>query len=77
MKNLELELRGADGPNISGLYSGEFIEVEDQTRMLSIAGGYSFQDQVQKSLEAGAARYVGKPYHLADLLKTVRAVLDS
>jgi len=41
-----------------------------------IASGYSINGQVKKSLEAGARGYVGKPYKLADLLKTVREALD-
>lgn len=41
-----------------------------------IASGYAIDDRVKKSLDSGAAGYLGKPYQLTDLLNTVRAVLD-
>jgi CheY-like chemotaxis protein len=41
-----------------------------------IASGYSMEGHVKKSMEVGAKGYIGKPYQLADLLNTVRAVLD-
>jgi DNA-binding response OmpR family regulator len=41
-----------------------------------VASGYSIESQVRETLDAGAARYIGKPYHMTDLLRKVRAVLD-
>jgi CheY-like chemotaxis protein len=41
-----------------------------------IASGYSPDAQVKDALEAGAAGYVAEPFRKADLLATVRGVLD-
>ncbi len=40
-----------------------------------IASGYSSDGRVRETLEAGAAGFIGKPYHLVNLLKKVREVL--
>ncbi len=47
-----------------------------EKRGLVVASGYSINGQVKKTLDAGAAGYVGKPYQLIDLLENVQAVLD-
>jgi two-component system cell cycle sensor histidine kinase/response regulator CckA len=41
-----------------------------------IASGYSVNGQANKSLESGAAGYLGKPYKTSELLGKVRAILD-
>lgn len=46
------------------------------TAKVLIASGYSINDQAKKSRDAGAAGFVGKPYHLRELLGKVRSVLD-
>jgi CheY-like chemotaxis protein len=53
----------------------EIIRYDPSARIL-VASGYSINDQVKKTLEAGAAGYVGKPYDVPVLLNKVRAVLD-
>ena len=53
----------------------ELLKINPEVRVV-IASGYSINGQVKQSMEAGAKGYVGKPYQLADLLNTVRAVLD-
>ncbi|MBF0528643.1 MAG: response regulator, partial [Deltaproteobacteria bacterium] len=53
----------------------ELLKV-DQAAKVVIASGYSAEGHVKKSLEAGAAGYIGKPYQLNDLLNKIRAVLD-
>lgn len=53
----------------------EMLKLNPQQKVI-IASGYSINGQVKKSLETGAKGFVGKPYRLADLLNTVRAVLD-
>ena len=53
----------------------ELIRIDPKAKVL-IASGYSVNGQVSKSLEEGAAGYVGKPYRLSDLLDTIRTVLD-
>jgi PAS domain S-box-containing protein len=42
-----------------------------------IASGYSAKGQVKGSLESGVAGYVAKPFRRAELLSTVRSVLNS
>ena len=41
-----------------------------------IASGYSANGQVQQSLASGAAAFIAKPFRLAELIGTVRKVLD-
>ena len=41
-----------------------------------IASGYSMNGHVKKSLETGAAGYIGKPYRINVLLQKVREILD-
>ena len=53
----------------------ELLQINPEAKVL-IASGYSISGQLKKSMEAGAKGYVGKPYQLADLLKTVRDILD-
>ncbi|MFH1134678.1 MAG: PAS domain S-box protein [Pseudomonadota bacterium] len=53
----------------------ELLQINPLVKIV-ISSGYSIMGQVKKSIEAGAKGFVGKPYQLADLLTTVRAVLD-
>ena len=53
----------------------KLLQINPAAKVL-IASGYSINGQVKKSLDAGALGYVGKPYQLADLLNSVRAILD-
>jgi PAS domain S-box-containing protein len=53
----------------------ELIRINPDVKVI-IASGYSINGQIKKSLDQGAAGYVGKPYKLSDLLDTIRAVLD-
>jgi CheY-like chemotaxis protein len=53
----------------------ELQQLNPQVKVI-IASGYSINDQVKKSMEAGAKGFVGKPYQLSDLLNTAREVLD-
>lgn len=53
----------------------EMLAIKPSARIV-IASGYSANGQVRTSLEAGAAGYVAKPFRRADLLATIRGVLD-
>ncbi|MEW6266105.1 MAG: response regulator [Thermodesulfobacteriota bacterium] len=53
----------------------EIIQINPSAKVL-IASGYSINEQVKKTLAAGASEYIGKPYELNDLLGRIRAVLD-
>ncbi len=54
---------------------GEILR-RNPAALVVIASGYSMDGIVQKTLEAGAAGYLGKPYQMKNLLNTVRAILD-
>jgi PAS domain S-box-containing protein len=51
------------------------LELDPQAKVV-IASGYSAHGQVKASLESGAAGYAAKPFRRAELLTTVRRVLD-
>jgi PAS domain S-box-containing protein len=53
----------------------EMLLIDPKVKIL-IASGYSMENEVKKTLEAGAAGYVGKPYQMSDLLKKARDILD-
>ena len=53
----------------------EIIQFDPKAKVI-IASGYSINSQAQKTMEAGALGYVGKPYRLADLLDKIRTVFD-
>ncbi|MFH1135368.1 MAG: PAS domain S-box protein [Pseudomonadota bacterium] len=53
----------------------ELLRIDHAVRVL-LASGYSLEGQVMKSLEAGAAGYVCKPYNLSELLNRVRELLE-
>ena len=53
----------------------EILRFNPQAKVL-ISSGYSVNNQVKKTMEAGALGYVGKPYRLADLLDKIRAVVN-
>jgi two-component system cell cycle sensor histidine kinase/response regulator CckA len=64
-------------PGMGGLKCLHEILSLDPASKIVVASGYSVDGQVKKTLELGAKGFVAKPYQLADLLATVRAVLDS
>ena len=51
------------------------IKIDPEIKVI-IASGYTSIDEVKEALEHGAAGFIGKPYDLKDMLKTVRAILD-
>ena len=42
-----------------------------------IASGYAADAKIEKTLNSGAAGFIGKPYQLRDMLEKVREVLDA
>ena len=75
--NIDLIIMDLGMPGMGGYKCLQEVRRIDQAIKVIIASGYSSKDQVGKSMEAGANGYIGKPYQLADLLETVRAVLDA
>jgi DNA-binding response OmpR family regulator len=63
-------------PGMGGHKCLQEIRKIDAAARVLIASGYSMNGQVKKSLEMGAAGYVGKPYRINVLLRKVREILD-
>ena len=63
-------------PGMGGYQCLLKIRQIDPSAKVVVASGYPKDGQVNQTLEAGAAGYIGKPYQLTDLLNTVRSVLD-
>jgi len=53
----------------------EILAINPNAKII-IASGYSANGQVKASLESGVTGYVAKPFRKAELLATVRSVLD-
>jgi PAS domain S-box-containing protein len=53
----------------------ELLQINPAARII-IASGYPIDGQIGKTLDAGSAGYIGKPYNLTELLDKVRSVLD-
>ena len=53
----------------------ELLKLDPHVKVV-IASGYSFDQQVKQTMDAGAAGFIGKPYKIKDLINTVRMVLD-
>lgn len=73
--SIELVILDLGMPGMGGDKCVREIIGLDPTAKVIIASGYS-DEQVKKTLAAGASGFIGKPYQLDDLCKKVRAVLD-
>ncbi|MHB9099373.1 MAG: ATP-binding protein [Syntrophales bacterium] len=63
-------------PGMGGHKCLQEIRTSNPSAKVLIASGYSMNGQVKKSLETGAAGYIGKPYQIHKLLQKVREILD-
>ena len=54
----------------------ELLKIYPDLKVI-IASGYPENGKVEKTIKAGAAGFVAKPYSLADMVKKVREILDS
>ena len=54
----------------------ELVKIKPEIKVI-IASGYSESGKVEKTVESGAAGFIAKPYHLADMLKKIREILNS
>lgn len=69
---LDLGMPGIGGHKcLSGL-----LQIDGNIRVI-IASGYSMDEEVKKSLDAGAVGFIGKPYQLTDLLIKIRDILNT
>lgn len=53
----------------------ELIRIDPEIKVI-IASGYRDSDKITEALKGGAAGFIGKPYHLRDLLNKTREILD-
>ena len=53
----------------------ELLRIAPESKIV-IASGYAVDGPIQKTLEQGAAGFIGKPYHMEDMLRTVRRILN-
>ena len=73
---IELIILDLGMPGMGGHKCLQEIRKNDPSAKVLIASGYSMNGQVKKSLETGAAGYIGKPYQINKLLRKVREILD-
>jgi CheY-like chemotaxis protein len=73
---LDLVILDLGMPGIGGYKAMESIlEINPQAKVI-IASGYAANGVVERALHGGAAGYLTKPFNSAELLATVRKVLD-
>ena len=73
---IDLVILDMSMPGMGGLTAlGHLLEMNPGIAVL-VASGYTSEDRVNKTLEAGARGFIGKPYRLGDLLTKVRSILD-
>ncbi|MBU0946076.1 MAG: PAS domain S-box protein [Proteobacteria bacterium] len=53
----------------------ELLRIDPEIKVI-IASGYTSSDKITEALKGGAAAFVGKPYHLRDMLNKTRELLD-
>ncbi len=73
---IQLVLLDLTMPGMGGVRCLEkLLEINPEVKVI-ISSGYSSDGMLAKCLEMGAKDFIGKPSSRADLLKTVRKVLD-
>jgi len=76
IKNIDLVLLDIGMPGMGGYKClSELLRIDINARVI-VASGYSMDKEIKKSLDSGAAGFIGKPYQLNDLLLKVREILD-
>ena len=63
-------------PHMGGLEAISLLTAHHPDIKILIASGYGADAIVQEAIAAGALGFVRKPYQLADLVQTVRRILD-
>jgi len=63
-------------PGMGGINCLKELLVKNKSVKILISSGYVSDEQVQESLKLGAKAFLSKPYHIGNLLETVRRVLD-
>ena len=73
--SIDLVVMDIGMPNMGGHKCLSEIMRFDPTAKVLVASGYTMDDKVKESMEAGAVGFLGKPYQLKNFLSTVRTVL--
>jgi PAS domain S-box-containing protein len=72
----ELVILDLSMPHMGGLETISVLKAHQPEVKILIASGYGADAVVQEAIDTGALGYVRKPYQLADLVQTVRRILD-
>ncbi len=73
---IELVILDLNMPGMGGAKCLTHLMDLDRPPRVMIASGYSPKGTVRETLQKGARGYIAKPFHLPDVLKMVREVLD-
>jgi len=72
----DLVLLDVDMPGIGGIKSLQEMMSVDSKAKVVIMSGYSEDGNIEEAKILGAKAFLQKPYHITELLNTVRGVLD-
>ena len=61
-------------PQMSGTEAFFLLKKMDPEVTVLLSSGYVSEDEVQEVLHAGAAGFLRKPYHMADLARKVKEI---
>ena len=75
-RGIDLIIMDLGMPGMGGQKALGEILARDPSAKVIIASGYTTDERVQASLEAGAKAFIPKPYRLVDMTETIRRVLD-
>lgn len=64
-------------PGIGGIKSLHELMGVDSNAKVVIMSGYSEKGSIEEAIKLGARAFLPKPYHVKELLQTIRSVLDS
>ena len=54
----------------------ELLSIKPDLKAI-IASGYTMEQEIKKTLEAGAAGFIGKPFRLTEMLTRIREILGN
>ena len=75
-RDIDLIIMDLGMPGMGGQKCLEEILRLDDSAKIIVASGYTADNQAQRAVASGAAKFIGKPYRFADLSEAVTEVLD-
>ena len=75
--DIDLVVLDLSMPILSGREVMDQLQALDPKTRIIIASGYSSDNEIDELVAGGARAYIQKPYHISDLVGTVRAILDA